>query len=54
LAPGESKEVQLQVAARDLRYWGDSGWAIEKGEHTVLVGPSADPAVLLSAPFTIN
>jgi beta-glucosidase len=54
LAPGESKEVQLQVTARDLRYWGDSGWAIEKGEHTVLVGPSADPAVLLSAPFTIN
>jgi hypothetical protein len=46
--------VQLSVPARDMAYWGASGWVVETGEHTVFVGPSADPAVLKSASFTIN
>jgi beta-glucosidase len=54
LAPGEMKTVQLSVPARDMAYWADSGWTIEKGMHTVYVGPSADPAALKSASFTIN
>lgn len=54
LAPGESKTVQLSVAAKDMNHWTDAGWAVQKGEHTVLVGPSADNAKLKSAPFTIN
>ena len=54
LAPGETKAVQLSVPAQDLAYWGASGWVIEKGVHTVYVGPSADPSVLKSATFTIN
>jgi len=54
LAPGESKPVQLSVAAADMSHWGDNGWEIATGEHTALIGPSADPATLLSAPFTIN
>jgi beta-glucosidase len=53
LEPGESKRVQLSVPARDLRHWGPDGWELARGEHTVLVGPSADPALLKSAPFTV-
>ncbi len=54
LMPGETKNVQFSVPARDMAYWGENGWVVEKGMHTVLVGPSADPAVLKSASFTIN
>jgi len=64
LAPGESKNVQLTVPARDLAYWNimQSAWVVEKvgtatnatGEHTVFVGASAEPAKLLSAKFTIK
>jgi beta-glucosidase len=54
LMPGESKAVQLSVAAKDMNYWADTGWVVQKGEHTVLIGPSADNAVLLPAKFTIN
>ncbi len=54
LAPGETKSVQLTVPARDMAYWGTGGWVVEKGEHSVLVGPSADPTMLKSASFTIN
>ena len=54
LAPGETKQVQFSVPARDMAYWSETGWVVEKGMHTVLVGPSADPMKLKSAPFTIN
>lgn len=54
LMPGESKAVQLSVAAKDMNYWSANGWAVQKGEHTVLVGPSADNATLKAAKFTIN
>lgn len=54
LQPGESKTVQLFVAARDLRHWGTNGWELATGQHTVFVGPSADPAALQSATFTVN
>jgi beta-glucosidase len=54
LQPGESKDVQLTVAAKDMAYWGPNGWTVEKVQHTVLVGPSADPTKLLSAPFAIK
>ena len=54
LMPGESKAVQLSVAAKDMNHWTTAGWAVQKGMHTVLVGPSSDNEVLKSAPFTIN
>jgi beta-glucosidase len=54
LAPGETKPVQFSVPARDMAYWGATGWIVEKGLHNVLIGPSADPTTLKSAPFTIN
>ena len=64
LGPGESKNVQLTVPARDLAYWNmtTNAWVVEKvgtatnttGEHTVFIGPSADPTTMLSAKFTIN
>jgi beta-glucosidase len=56
LMPGESKTIQFLLPAEDMAYWdtGKNGWVVEKVGHTVLVGPSADPAKLLSQPFTIN
>src|SRR5258708_36491769 len=54
LMPGESKAVQLSVVAKDIAHWGTAGWVTEKVAHTVFVGPSADPAKLLMANFTIN
>ena len=56
LMPGESKVVQLSVAAKDMAYWNQTQnqWVIEKVQHTVFVGPSADPAALLSAKFNIK
>jgi len=54
LAPGEMKAVQFSVPARDMAYWGANGWVVEKGMHNVLIGPSADPATLKTATFTIN
>lgn len=54
IAPGETKQVQFSVPARDMAYWGETGWVVEKGQHSVLIGPSADPAALKSKSFTIN
>jgi beta-glucosidase len=56
LAAGESKDVQLSVPAQDTAYWSTTtnGWVVEKVAHKVYVGPSADPASLLSADFTIR
>ena len=56
LAPGASQNVQLSVPASDTAYWdaANSKWTVESVAHTVLVGPSADPTKLLSAPFTIQ
>jgi beta-glucosidase len=54
LAPGETKSVQFSVPARDMAYWSDMGWKVETGMHSVLIGPSADPAALKSATFVIN
>jgi beta-glucosidase len=54
LEPGEAKVVQLMVNARDMTHWGTNGWEFDPGEHTVYVGPSANPTTLMSAPFTLN
>jgi beta-glucosidase len=56
LAPGASQNVQLSVPAKDTAYWDvtKNAWTVESVAHTVLVGPSADPTQLLSAPFTIQ
>jgi beta-glucosidase len=56
LMPGQSRDVQLFVNARDIAHWSmtANAWAIEKGMHQVLVGPSADPTKLMMATFNIN
>jgi beta-glucosidase len=54
LEPGVPQVVPLTVPARDLRHWGSNGWQLDPGQHTVYVGPSADPATLQSAMFTVN
>ena len=54
LEPGEKKRVQLTVPARDFEYYDvNNGWSTEFVEHSVLVGPSADPSRLLSAAFEV-
>ena len=54
LAPGETKRVQLTVPARDFRYYdATNGWTMELVEHVALVGPSADPNLLMAAPFDV-
>jgi hypothetical protein len=42
------------VSARDLRHWGANGWELARGVHTVLVGHSANPALLRAVPFTVE
>lgn len=56
LKAGEAKDVQLTVPASDLAYWdtGKAAWVVEKVVHKVLVGPSADPAQLQSADFSVD
>jgi len=56
LMPNESKVVQLSVAAKDIAHWNmtTNAWVTEKVDHTVFVGPSADPTTLKSVNFTIN
>jgi beta-glucosidase len=56
LMPGEAKDVQLFVNARDIGHWNmtTNAWVVEKGMHQVMVGPSADPTKLQMATFTIN
>jgi beta-glucosidase len=53
---GQSKDVQLSLPAQDTAYWSTSAnkWVVETVVHKVYVGPSADPASLLSADFTIR
>jgi len=54
LEAGESKVVPVTIPARDLRYFATSDWATEMGAYKLWVGPSADPAALLSASFTLQ
>jgi beta-glucosidase len=54
LEPGQSAKVPIYIPARDLRYWGATDWEFDLGTYKLWVGPSADPAVLKSADFTLN
>jgi beta-glucosidase len=54
LDPGESKTVPIYIPAKDLRYFGKTDWQYESGTYQLLVGPSADPASLKAADFTLN
>lgn len=55
LMPGEKKTVPIAVPAADMAYWKNgTGWTVETGMHTLLVGGSAKPTDLQSASFTIN
>jgi beta-glucosidase len=56
LKKGETKTVQFTVPTSDMAYWNmtQSTWVVEKVSHKVYIGPSADPAQLKSADFTIQ
>jgi beta-glucosidase len=54
LEPGETKVVPISIPAKSLRYFGATDWQFEPGTYKLLVGPSADPAALKSADFTLE
>jgi beta-glucosidase len=56
LKKGETKAVQFTVPTSDMAYWSMTGntWVVEKVAHKVYIGPSADPAQVKSADFTIQ
>lgn len=43
IGPGESRQVKLNICARDLSYFSDSlkTWVLEPGDYTLLVGASS-------------
>ena len=43
LAPGASERVELMVPRQALAYWDEkqSAWAVEQGEHRLLLGASS-------------
>jgi len=44
LKPGETKSVQLPLAAKDLAYWNESAnkWTVEHDRVRVLIGGASD------------
>ena len=44
LQPGETKTVELNIPAKDLRYWNEAikGWDLEHGKLQILVGSASD------------
>jgi len=56
LAPGETRTVQLELAAKNLAYYdvAQKAWNIEAITYTVFVGPSSRQAELLSGSFEIS
>jgi beta-glucosidase len=56
LFPGETQTVVLTVPISDLAFYSadHGGWEVARGDYTVRVGPSADPAALvLSRTMTV-
>ena len=41
LNPGEKKEVNFTLTAKDLEFYGAEGWTIEPGEYKLWVGPNS-------------
>jgi beta-glucosidase len=55
LQPGERGTVQIPLPATELRFLGlDLTPVFEAGEADVMVGPSADRSLLLSATVTLK
>lgn len=56
LQPGESKKIYFNIPARDMMYWGDSGWTLENVAHDLIISASANPADpnMRKASFTLN
>ncbi|MHA1717174.1 MAG: fibronectin type III-like domain-contianing protein, partial [Promethearchaeota archaeon] len=56
LKPGESKITTIKLPIKELAYFDpkDNSWHVEKGEYTLLAGPSSAPDSLLSARFEVH
>ena len=48
LAPGETRTVEFTLAAAQLAWWNNAGWAVEAGMIRVLVGSSSEDIRLQS------
>lgn len=48
LKPGESKDVEISIDRRALSFWDEttSGWKVEPGKFTILVGNASDNLTL--------
>lgn len=55
LQPGESKDVQITIDGKALRFWCErtNGWVVEPGSFTALVGNAADN-LPLKASFVVQ
>ncbi|KAI0428686.1 beta-glucosidase [Xylaria sp. FL1042] len=53
LSPGESKEVSLAVPIRELGYFIDTEWHVEKGRYNFWVGSSSRTEDLLALNITL-
>jgi beta-glucosidase len=42
LAPGETRTVEFTLAAAQLAWWNNAGWAVEPGAVYVLIGSSSE------------
>ncbi len=56
LAPGQTRQVDFSLAARQLAYYDEqqARWIVEPLTHTVYVGPSSKAEDLLSTKFCIR
>lgn len=56
LLPGETKRVTFSVPVKDLAYYDTAtrAWVVERGLHSVLLGPSSRASELLEARFRVR
>jgi len=56
LDPGQTKTVKFDLKAQDLAFYNEitRSWEVEPIKYIVYVGPSSNPAELLSAEFEIS
>ena len=55
LKPGQTKKVEFDITPEMLQeYFGDKGFAVEKGEHFLMVGPSSLKSSLKEIKITVK
>jgi beta-glucosidase len=56
LAAGQTRRVTFSLPVKDLAYYdvATAAWVVERGLHSVLIGPSSRPAELLQAQLRVT